>query len=210
MLITYLIVGFTALISFMAFNSPELVYRLKHWPSQESRTGEYYRWVSCAFVHADPGHLIFNMITLYFFGPIVEDWFVGEFPTFSSTLYLLFYLAAAAAASSGTYYRNRNRSSFASIGASGAVAGILFASIAIHPAIGINLFFIPIPIPGFIFGPLYLWYSTWASRQNQGNIDHLAHFYGAIFGFFIPILLSPDTLPNAANELFLWWRQFSS
>ena len=104
MTITYLIIGFTALISFMAFNNQELLYKMKHWPYQEARHGEYYRWLTSGFLHADPMHLIFNMLTLYFFGKYVEDWFQVLFPGFGATVYMIFYCVAIVAASSATYF----------------------------------------------------------------------------------------------------------
>ncbi len=188
----------------MAFNNHDLFLKLKHWPYQEARRGEWYRWLTSGFLHADPMHLIFNMLTLYFFGVYVESWFAALFPGIGSFIYLLFYLAAIVAASSATYQKFRNTSSFASIGASGAVAAVLFACILLDPTIGIMLFFIPIPIPGFIFGVLYLWYSSYAARRGGDNIDHTAHFFGAVFGFFFPILLRPSLFVEFFQQLRDW------
>lgn len=202
--ITYIIIGFTCLISFMAFNNQELFVKMKHWPYQEARRGEYYRWLTSGFLHGDPMHLIFNMLTLFFFGKYVESFFQYLFPDFGSTLYLVFYLGAIVAASSATYVKYKDTSSFASIGASGAVAAVLFASILLDPTIGIMMFFIPIPIPGFIFGVLYLWYSSYAARRGGDNIDHLAHFFGAVFGFFFPLLLEPSLFMNFIQRLQEW------
>ncbi|GAB4497204.1 MAG: rhomboid family intramembrane serine protease [Saprospiraceae bacterium] len=202
--ITYLIIGVTVLISFMAFNNYDLFLKLKHWPYQEARRGEWYRWLTSGFLHADPMHLIFNMLTLYFFGVYVESWFAALFPGIGSFIYLLFYLAAIVAASSATYQKFKNTPSFASIGASGAVAAVLFACILLDPTIGIMLFFIPIPIPGFIFGILYLWYSSYAARRGGDNIDHTAHFFGAVFGFFFPILLKPSLFMEFFEQLRNW------
>jgi len=202
--ITYLIIGVTALTSFMAFNNHDLFLKMKHWPYQEARRGEWYRWLTSGFLHADPMHLIFNMLTLYFFGVYVESWFAALFPGIGSFIYLLFYLAAIVAASSATYQKFKNTSSFASIGASGAVAAVLFACILLDPTIGIMLFFIPIPIPGFIFGILYLWYSSYAAQRGGDNIDHTAHFFGAVFGFFFPILLRPSLFLEFFEQLRNW------
>jgi membrane associated rhomboid family serine protease len=205
MTITYIIIGFTCLISFMAFNNQELYVKMKHWPYQEARRNEYYRWLTSGFLHGDPMHLIFNMLTLFFFGGYVESWFQDEFPSAGSSLYLGFYLVAIAAASSATYQKYKDTSSFASIGASGAVAAVLFACILLDPTIGIMMFFIPIPIPGFIFGILYLWYSSYAARRGGDNIDHVAHFFGAVFGFFFPILLQPSLFMDFVEQLRNWF-----
>ncbi len=204
MIITYLIIGFTALISFMAFNNHDLFLKMKHWPYQEARRGEYYRWLTGGFLHGDPMHLIFNMLTLYFFGKYVEEWFGVLFPGVGGLVYLVFYLVAIVAASSATYQKHKNTPGFASIGASGAVAAVLFACILLDPTIGIMMFFIPIPIPGFIFGILYLWYSSYAARQGGDNIDHTAHFFGAVFGFFFPLLLKPALFLHFIEQLQNW------
>ncbi|MCW5921019.1 MAG: rhomboid family intramembrane serine protease [Saprospiraceae bacterium] len=204
MTITYLIIGFTALISFMAFNNRELFVKMQHWPYQEARHGEYYRWLTSGFLHGDPMHLIFNMLTLYFFGNHVENWFKAKFEGFGGLVYLAFYLVAIAAASSATFQKYKNTSSFASIGASGAVAAVLFAFILLAPTVGIMLFFIPIPIPGFIFGILYLWYSSRAAQRGGDNIDHVAHFFGAVFGFFFPLILEPSLFLDFVAQLLNW------
>jgi membrane associated rhomboid family serine protease len=116
-------------------------------------------------------------------------------------LYLVFYLIAIAAASAATYFKHKNHPGFASIGASGAVAAVLFAAILLNPTIGIGFMFIPIPIPGFIFGVLYLWYSSYASNKGGDNIDHAAHFYGAVFGFLFPLVLKPELFLSFIYQL---------
>jgi membrane associated rhomboid family serine protease len=208
--INFIIIGFTCLVSFMAFNNPLWTYKLKHWPYQERRDGEYYRWLTSGFLHGDVMHLVFNMITLYFFGQYVEQWFLSVFDQLGGILYLLFYLIAIVAASSATYFKYRETSSFASIGASGAVAAVLFASILIYPTSKIFLFFIPIGIPGFIFGVLYLWFSAYAAKKGGDNIDHTAHYYGAIFGFFFPILFEPGLVPMFLMQLQAWFSSLGS
>jgi membrane associated rhomboid family serine protease len=206
MSITYLIIGFTCLISFMAFNNQELFVKMKHWPYQEARRGEYYRWLTSGFLHADPMHLIFNMLTLYFFGKYVEVWFMEAFSGAGLMLFLLFYLSAIVAASAATYRRYKDSPSFASIGASGAVAAVLFACILLDPTIGIMMFFIPIPIPGFLFGIIYLWYSAYAARRGGDNIDHLAHYFGAVYGFLFPLVFSPSLGLAFVEQLGGWFR----
>lgn len=208
--INLLIIGFTCLVSFMAFNNPHWMYKLKHWPYQERRDGEYYRWLTSGFLHGDVMHLVFNMITLYFFGQYVEQWFLDVFEQFGGIIYLLFYLIAIVAASSATYFKYRETSSFASIGASGAVAAVLFASILIYPTSEIYLFFIPIGIPGFIFGVLYLWFSAYAAKKGGDNIDHTAHYYGALFGFFFPILFEPGLVPMFLMQLQMWFSSIGN
>jgi len=203
--INYLIIGFTCVISFLAFNNAFLKAKLMHWPYEEVRNGEYYRWLTSGFLHGHFMHLAFNMLTLYFFGSYVEQWFVAAFPEFGAIFYLIFYLLAIVAASSATFYKYRNSPSFASIGASGAVAAILFASILLFPTSKIYLFFIPIGIPAFIFGLMYLWFSAYEAKRGRDNIDHTAHYYGALFGFFFPIILEPRLLPLFFLQLQDWF-----
>lgn len=198
MSITLLIVSFTVLVSFMAFNNRDLFLQLKHWPYQEARSGQYYRWLSSGFVHADPLHLIFNMLTLYIMAgdqdgsPGLESWFMDYFPQWGATLFLLFYLLSVVAASSATFYRYRHTPSFASIGASGAVAAVLFAEILLHPEGYASFMFFPVRVPAYLFGILYLWYSSYAARRGGDNIDHYAHFFGAVFGIFFMLALAPE------------------
>lgn len=209
--INYIIIGFTCLISFMAFNNPYWTYKLKHWPYQEVQNGEYFRWLTSGFLHGDAMHLIFNMITLYFFGGIVEKWFTLVFPDFGGMIYLLFYLIAIVAASSATFFKYRESPGFASIGASGAVAAVLFASILILPTMEINFIFLPfIDIPGFIFGIFYLWFSAYEAKRGRDNIDHTAHYYGALFGFFFPIIFEPRLVPMFFMQLQTWFANLGS
>lgn len=202
--ITYLIIGVTVAISLWAFNNPALFERLKHWPYAEAQRGEYHRLLTGGFLHADYVHLLFNMITLYFFGGLVENWFDALFPGVGPLLYLAFYLMAIVAASLATYYRYQRTPYFASIGASGATSAVLFAAILLAPTLSLYLMFIPIPIPGVVFGIFYLWYSSHAARRGGDGIDHLAHFYGAVFGFIFPIVFKPELLPHFFQQIEAW------
>jgi membrane associated rhomboid family serine protease len=203
---TVLIIAATALVSIVAFSNGELMYKLRHWPYQEARRNEYYRWITSGLLHADPMHLIFNMVTLYFFGRNVEGWFFEEFGAAGQLIYVLFYVLALAASSSATFYKYRNTPGFASIGASGATAAVLFAAILLDPTNEIYLFIFPIGIPGFIFAILYLWYSNYAARHSNDNIDHTAHFFGAVFGFFFPLLLQPSLIFGFFSGMIGWFH----
>lgn len=155
-------------------------------------------------------HLLFNMITLYFFGTAVEQWFMVLFPELGRTLFLVFYLVAIVAASLATFYKYRDTQSFASIGASGAVSAILFAAILLQPTLSLYMMFIPIPIPGFIYGAFYLWYSSYAARRGHDGIDHVAHFYGAVFGFLFPLVLKPILFASFLSQLGEWFTSIGS
>jgi len=204
MFITYLLIGFTVAFSLWAFNNQEIIVKCKHWPYAEYRDKEYYRWLTAGFLHGDNMHLIFNMLTLYFFGGMVEQWFIILFPGVGQLVYLFFYLIAIVAASLATYYRYRDSPGFASIGASGAVSAVLFASILINPTNSLYLMFIPIPIPGIVFGIFYVWYSSRAAQRGGDGIDHLAHLYGALFGLLFLIVLKPVLVVNFFAQLKAW------
>ncbi|MFN0016106.1 MAG: rhomboid family intramembrane serine protease [Saprospiraceae bacterium] len=204
MTITHIIIGFTALFSIWAFSNQDVFYKCMHRPHEEARRGEYYRLLTGGLLHGDYMHLIFNMFTLYAFGPVVEEWFGEQFGMGGALFFLIFYLISIVAASLATYFKFKDSPGFSSVGASGAVSAVLFAAVLLHPTMGLHLMFIPIPIPGFIFAGLYLWYSSYAARRGGDGIDHTAHFYGAVFGFILPIVFSPYLLLSFVAQITLW------
>lgn len=201
MLITYLIIGFTVLFSAWAFENQDVTYKCRHWPYAEVHHGEYYRLLTGGFVHANFIHLLFNMFSLYSFGPVVEREFHRNFPGVGATLYIIFYLVSIAAASMATHFRYKDYQGFTAIGASGAVSAIIFSAILINPAWEIGMFLIPIGIPGLIFGPLFLWFSAYMAQRGGDGIDHSAHFYGAVFGFIFPIVFKPHLFLEFIGQL---------
>lgn len=199
--ITTLIVIVTTLISIAGFNSRPLFNALKHHPWSESRKSQYYRWLSSGFLHGSWLHLIINMLVFYMFGRNVEDRFLEEFGAATGGLYFVsLYLLTIILADLPTYFKHRNQPSFASVGASGGVSGILFIFILFEPWDMMYLYGL-IPIPGVIAGIAFLIYSSWASRKGSDMIDHDAHFYGALVGFFGTVLLKPSLLTDFINEL---------
>jgi membrane associated rhomboid family serine protease len=205
--ITYMLIGVTALTSIVCFNNREMFVKLMHWPFVEARQGEYHRWLTSGLLHADYGHLFFNMFTLFFFGQKVENWFRSEFPAFGALMFLAFYVVSIVVVSSMTFNRYKNDQSYTAIGASGAVSAVLFASILLDPAIGIYIFFIPFPIPGFIFGILYLLYSSYMDKKGGDNIGHAAHIFGAVFGFFFPLFFDPSLGLAFFEQINEWLRR---
>jgi len=199
---TFLIIGLTAIISYIAFGNPNLKSKFLFHPFSVKRNGEFFRFISHGFLHADLSHLLFNMFTLFFFGPFVESYLnkVFDQPT-GSVIYLVFYIVSIAAASTISYFRHKDNSYYRSLGASGAVSAILFASILIDPLSKIYIFFIPIGIPAYIFGPLYLLYTIYMDKRQIDNVGHDAHFMGAIFGLAAIVLLVPDTFGNFIEQI---------
>lgn len=201
MSITLIIVIFTALVSIIAFTNHDLFVKLKHFPVAEARNKEYYRMLTSGFLHGDYMHLFLNMFVLYEFGRYVENHFISLFGlAMGNFLFLVFYMLMIIAADYPTYLKHKDNPYFSSVGASGAVSGILFMYIILNPWAMLGLFAI-IPIPAIVFGALYLWYSSWASKHSHDLVDHDAHFYGAIAGILLLFAIQPGILPLFLNKL---------
>lgn len=185
--ITVIIIAATSIISFMAFSNHNLLDQFIFYPPAVRR-GQIYRFFSCGLIHADWGHLIFNMIALYLFGEAVEMKFVEEFGRAGKLVYLGMYVLALAASVIPTYINNRDNYHYRSLGASGAVSAVIFAGILFFPLVGIGFFFIPVYMAGFLFGILYLFVSGWLDKRGGGNINHSAHIFGALFGVGFTII----------------------
>lgn len=187
--ITLIIIIITSLISIGGFGNKRLIDDLIFYPPAITRQKQWYRFFTCGLIHADAGHLIFNMLALYLFGDAVENNFLTLFGRKGRTLYLLLYILALLFSLLPTFSKHRNDYYYRSLGASGAVSAVIFASILFNPLAGIGLFFIPIYIAGFIFGILYLVISQWLEKRGGGNINHSAHIYGALFGIVFTIVV---------------------
>lgn len=178
------IIVLTVIVSFKGFEDPSF-FRKYEFHIGSIRAGEQIRMFSSAFLHADISHLAFNMLTLYFFAPVVYG-FLGDFS------FVLIYLGSLLSGSLLTLFFHKNEYSYRAIGASGAVTGILYAAILINPEMSLYLFFIPIPIPAYIFGIGYLLYSIYGMKAKRDNIGHTAHFGGAIGGYLISLIKEPQ------------------
>jgi membrane associated rhomboid family serine protease len=190
--ITLVIVIVTSLVSLSAFSNHRIKDDLIFYPPAIKR-GQWYRFFSCGLIHADPGHLIFNMFALYIFGAGqhksgVEYWFTEIFGTNGKWIYLLMYILALGASLVPTYTKNKDNYHYRSLGASGAVSAIVFTKILFEPVNGIGLFFIPIFIAGFLFGIIYILVSNWMDRRGSDNVNHSAHIFGALFGVGFTII----------------------
>ncbi len=151
------------------------------------KRGEQVRMISSGFLHADMSHLIFNMLTLYFFVDVVII-YIGY------VNFIILYFVSLLVGNLVSFYFHKNDYHYSAIGASGAVMGVLYAAIMFYPDMSLFLFFIPIPIPAWIFGILYLFYSIYGMKKQIGNIGHDAHFGGAIAGYVLAILFAPSIL----------------
>jgi membrane associated rhomboid family serine protease len=202
-MITYILIGITVLISMYAFNQPELMRRFILNPYIVKSRGEYYRFVTSGFLHKDHMHLLFNMITLYFFGRIIESVFQAIFGDSGAIYYIALYILAIIASDVPSYFKYRHTPGYSSLGASGGVAAIVFAFILFLPLEKINLYLF-IPIPGFILGGLYLMYSYYQGKRAADNINHDAHLYGALFGLVFCVLMYPASVQNFIDQLKNW------
>ena len=166
------------------FGSNELVERSLFRPYWFLRRREYSTVIMSGFMHADLGHLFFNMVTYYFFAFPLQRRIGG-------VLFAVLYLLGLAISDVGSYFKHRNNPDYASLGASGAINSVLFAFIVYYPTQSLYLFFIPIPIPAPLFAVAYLAYSYYASRNARGRINHDAHISGAIFGLLFVAVTEP-------------------
>lgn len=187
-MLTYIIIAASVAISIACFSNGRLFDQLSLKPYRVIHTHEWYRVISHGFVHADWMHLFVNMFTFWSFGQYIESAF--QYMGFGTWAFLVLYFGAMIVASISDLIRYRNATWYTSIGASGAVSAVLFTAIFLNPWDKI-LLFAAIPIPGILFGVLYLAYCQYMSRRGGDNINHNAHFYGAVYGFIFPIFLEP-------------------
>lgn len=186
--ITLIIVIITALVSIGGFSNQKIIDDFIFYPPAVSRYNQFYRFFSCGLIHADWGHLIFNMLALYLFGKEVETAFVVLMGAAGRYVYLFMYVSALLISLLPTYFRHKDDYSYRSLGASGAVSAVIFAGLMLAPETEVYIFFIPIPIPGFIFAPLYLIISAVMDKRGGGGINHSAHIWGAIYGLAFVIV----------------------
>lgn len=192
-LIIFVVTIATSLIGL--FGAPKLIDRSLFRPYWFLRRRQYDTIVLSGFVHADLLHLIFNMMTFYFFGFLLER-------AVGSTHFLVLYFAGLLVSHVGTYIKQKNNPEYACLGASGAISAVLFAAIVFFPEQSLYIIPIPVPIPAPLFGIGYLAYTWWAARNPHGRINHDAHLGGAITGLVYVALVAPHAYSNLLNNLF--------
>ncbi len=182
-LATIIIIAANVIISMKGFNDISFFEKYK-FNIGGIRRGEHIRMFSSAFLHANFSHLLFNMLTLYFFAGVVINQ-VGV------AYFVIIYVVSLLAGNLLSFYFHKDEYHYSAIGASGAVMGILYSAILFYPDMSLFLFFIPIPIPAWLFGMAYLLYSIYGMKNRVGNIGHDAHIGGAIGGYALTLLFAP-------------------
>ena len=189
--ITLAITILTAIISFTAFSNQKITDDLIFHPPSVKNRNQWYRFLTCALIHADIMHLAFNMITFYSFGNMVERSFATLFPGIGSILFIVLYIVAQIACMIPTYIKHQDDYAYRSLGASGAVSAVVFAGIILSPLDKLYLMFIPIGIPAFIFGAIFLGVSLYFDKKGGGgNFNHSAHYWGALAGIILLLIFS--------------------
>jgi len=197
---TIIIIIITSVFSILAFRQTSLIYRYQLNPVQIFNRRQYARLFLHAFLHANWTHLLINMLVLYSFGQALENYLQHFFGSRWIPYYLLFYVGAILVSPLYALLKNRKDYNYNAIGASGAVSAVVFATVFFNPWSKIY-FFALIPVPGIVFAFLYLIYSWVMSRKGQDNIAHDTHFFGAIYGFLLPVILNPELLALFIRQL---------
>ena len=196
MLLTLAIIAVTCIVSFMAFKDGKLMQRLILWPPAIEKKHEYWRLLSYGLVHADFQHLLFNMITLFFFGRAMADLYAMHMGPLG---FLWFYLGGLLVSILPTYIQNRNNPNYRSLGASGAVSAVLFAFILYSPWSMILVFIIP--VPAILYAVAFLGYSIWMDHRGGGYINHSAHSWGAAYGIVFTVLMDKEVVRQFLQQL---------
>ncbi len=187
-IVTIVIIAANVIISMKGFNDFSFFEKYKFNIGGIHR-GEKIRMFTSGFLHADTAHLFFNMFTLYFFADeVIRS--VGQLN------FIIIYVGSLMVGSLLSYYFHKNEFHYSAVGASGAVTGVLYSAILLHPEMRLGFMFVPIPIPGYVFGIGYLLYSIYGMKNRIGNIGHDAHFGGAIGGYVLTILLASWVLSD--------------
>jgi membrane associated rhomboid family serine protease len=201
MILTYIIIAITVAVSVAAFSNRDITAQLQFNAYLVQNRRQWYRFLSYGLVHADWVHLFINMFVFYSFGRIVIQYYDYFFGLQGWLYFALLYIGGLAFSVVADYGKHKQNIYYNAVGASGAVSAVVFASIIFQPMGKIYLFFIPIGIPAFIFGILYLIFSAYMAKKSQDNIGHDAHFWGAVFGFVFTILLDFDLLPRFFDQI---------
>lgn len=192
---TIILIAVTCVVSFLGFGNPQLIDKMIFW-SPAVKRGQYYRFLSHALIHADGAHLLFNMVTLYFFGQAMENLYEKLLGPLG---FALFYAGAVVVGMVPSYLANRDNPAYRSLGASGGVSAVLFAFILVNPWATILVWFLP--VPAILYAVAYVVYSIYMDRQRSDNINHSAHLWGAAYGVIFTVLAAPRVVGYFLEQL---------
>lgn len=194
-LVTIIIIAVNVLFSFKGFKDRAFFEKYK-FNSAAVKRGQKLRIISSGFLHVDTAHLFLNMLTLYFFADVV-------IASLGSISFLLIYLISLLLGNLLSYYFHKDEYQYNAVGASGAVSGVIYAAILLYPDMSLYMFFIPIPIPAYVFGIGYMLYSIYGMKNRIGNIGHDAHFGGAVGGYIFTLILVPQLFSTSLFMVIL-------
>ena len=192
-----IIIVLTCVVSYTAFNNQKLMDDWILRPFKAQRDKQYYRYITYGFLHADGMHLLFNMITLYFFGRVMEGFYTSELGPFG---FALFYLGGLIFSVLPSALKNQKDPRYATLGASGAVSAVLFAFILFEPWTTLLIFFVP--CPAIVYAVLYVAYSIWLDKKGGDNVNHSAHLWGAAYGIIATLIIQPNVLNYFVAKIF--------
>ena len=211
--ITVAIIAITILISLGGFYNEKIKTDLIFYPPAITEQNQWYRFITCGLIHADIAHLFFNMYTLYMFGNQVEGEFSQLFGEQGKLLYIVMYVTSLVACLLPTYFKHKDNAYYSSLGASGAISAVVFAFIFLNPGVKMGLIFLPIPLPAFVFGILYLAVTSYLAKRGGSHINHSAHLWGSLYGVFFLVVtgftLTPYNLfTNFATQVTDYFQSF--
>lgn len=192
------IFAITIATSIYAFNNPSVFGKTMLHPYSVARGKNFSTLITSGFVHKDYTHLIFNMLTFFFFGFSLEKW-MSTFSSWGHIQFAALYIMGLVLSDLPTVQKNKDNYGYHSLGASGAICAVLFSAILFQPKMMLGLFFI-IPIPAWLFGILFLVYCSWAAKQSPNGINHDAHYYGALVGLAVTIIMYPNIIPAVIQQ----------
>lgn len=199
--ITYGLMIIIGLVTYVAWQRPELHRRLMLNPYDVVQGRQYYRLLTSGFVHNNTTHLFLNLFTLYFMGRGVETVFAMNFGSMGPVLYVTLFITAVIVANIPTTIKYKDSPHYNSLGASGAVSALVLAFILNDPQQELELYLF-VPIPGYLLGVLFIVYSVVMSKRNVDNINHDAHLFGALYGMIFMLALRPETFNDFIYKLF--------
>lgn len=189
-----LLIASVVVVSIVAWVVPGLKGKLLLSPYAVKHRGQVYRLLTGGWVHADVTHLLFNMLTLYFFADRL-------LAMLGLVRFMALYFSAVVVAHIPTTLRRMNDPKYGSLGASGAVAAVIFSSILLFPDMKLALLFLPVAVPGFVYGLAYLAYSAYSSYRARDGVNHSAHFVGAVYGAALTFVMEPERSLHAVQRV---------